>query len=238
MTLLYVFPHPDDESFGPAPGIAQEVREGHAVHVLTLTRGGATKERHRLGLSVEEMGDVRRHEMDGVARALGLDTLAVLDFPDGGMAALDPRTIEAAVRERIEAVRPDVLVTYAVHGNSVHPDHLVTHAVVKRVFCEMRAAGGPRRLALFTLVNGEMEGAAAHLRGTAPEEIGAKIHYTPEDRARAEAALACYVTYADVVAAHDPLGLMDRYGISFILFDEPRPEPALERLTDALPAAA
>ena len=45
MTLLYVFPHPDDESFGPGPALARQVREGHAVHLLTLTKGGATKVR-------------------------------------------------------------------------------------------------------------------------------------------------------------------------------------------------
>src|SRR5690606_8865113 len=88
LTFLYVFPHPDDESFGPAPAMARQVREGHAVHLLTLTRGGATKQRHRLGLSVEAMGEVRKREMDAVARTLGLDTLAVLDLPDGGLAAL------------------------------------------------------------------------------------------------------------------------------------------------------
>ncbi|MEM8600085.1 MAG: PIG-L family deacetylase, partial [Bacteroidota bacterium] len=38
MTLLYVFPHPDDESFCPGPAMARQAREGHAVHLLTLTR--------------------------------------------------------------------------------------------------------------------------------------------------------------------------------------------------------
>ena len=201
MTFLYVFPHPDDECFGPAPAIARQVREGHAVHLLTLTRGGATKQRHRLGLSVDEMGAVREREMRAVETQLGLASLVVLDLPDGGLAAMDPREIERPVEDRIRALRPDVVVTYDCYGNSGHPDHLVTHAVVKRVFCALRErAGGPRRLALFTLVNGEMEGAAGHLRGVPPETIGARVRYAPADRLVAQAALARYESYAQTIA--------------------------------------
>ena len=59
MRALYVFPHPDDESFGPAQVISKQVREGHEVYLLTLTKGEATRMRHRLGYSKEEMGAIR-----------------------------------------------------------------------------------------------------------------------------------------------------------------------------------
>ena len=49
MRILYIYPHPDDESFGPAGVMAKQRREGHEVHLLTLTRGGATRQRHRYG---------------------------------------------------------------------------------------------------------------------------------------------------------------------------------------------
>lgn len=237
MTLLYVFPHPDDESFGPAPAIARQVREGQAVHVLTLTRGGATKQRHRLGLSVDEMGAVREREMRCVARALGLASLTVLDLPDGGLADLDPRRVERAVEEAVERLRPDVLVTYAVFGNSGHADHLVTHAAVKRVFCALREAApetAPRRLALFALPENELEGAAPHLRGVDPARIGARVSFSDADRARAEAALACYETYAEVVRKHRPLEQVAA-GVAFELFGEPAREVPLESLTADLP---
>ncbi len=56
MRFLYVFPHPDDESFGPAAAMHAQLRAGHDVYLLTLTRGGATKQRHKLNLSVEADG--------------------------------------------------------------------------------------------------------------------------------------------------------------------------------------
>jgi LmbE family N-acetylglucosaminyl deacetylase len=233
MTILYVFPHPDDESFGPGPAIAKQRREGHAVHLLTLTEGGATTQRHRLGLSVEEMGDIRRKEMDCVADALDLSSLTVLDLPDGGLKHLDPRDIERVIEERVEAVRPDVLVTYAVHGISGHPDHLVGHAVVKRLFCRLRDEQpdlAPQRLAFFTLADGDDDmDRPAHLKSSDPNEIGCLVQFTEEDLKKGHAALDCYETYADVVEAHQPLDQVAD-GVAFVLFQEEHDAP-LDSLT-------
>ncbi len=63
MKILYIFPHPDDESFGPARAMSKQRRQGHEVYLLTLTRGGATKQRFKYGYSIEEMGEVRYREM-------------------------------------------------------------------------------------------------------------------------------------------------------------------------------
>ncbi len=235
-SILYVFPHPDDESFGPAPALARQVREGHAVHVLTLTQGEATRERHKHGYSKAEMGPVRAAEMEDVAEVLGLASLDVRTFPDGGLDDLDPTTLEAAIRARIEAVEPAVVVTYAVHGISGHPDHLVAHAVVKRAFCAVRAAGVPylRRLAFFTLDDAAAtDDRPAHLRGSPAEAIDAVVPFTDADLARAQDALACYRTYQDVVERHRPLDQVAD-GVAFACFGETH-NPRLTNLFAALP---
>lgn len=237
MTILYVFPHPDDESFGPGPAIAKQRREGHAVHLLTLTEGGATTQRHRLGLSVEAMGEVRREEMACVADVLDLSSLTVLDLPDGGLQHLDPRDIERVIEECIEAVRPDVLVTYAVHGISGHPDHLVGHAVVKRLFCRLRDERpdlAPQRLAFFTLAEYDDDtDRPAHLKSSDPDEIGCLVQFADADLEKGHAALDCYETYRPVVEEHQPLDQVRR-GVAFELFDEAH-ESMLDSLFDALP---
>lgn len=219
--VLYVFPHPDDESFGPAPVMARQRREGHAVHLLTLTKGEATTQRERLGFSKEKMGRVRREEMQGVAEALGLASLQVLDFADGGLGELDPRVLEGAVAARIREVQPAVVVTYAAHGVSGHRDHLVSHAVVKRAFCQLRADGADflRRLAFFTLPEEDATGRPAHLTGSPAALIDCVVDFAGEDRARAEDALACYETYRSVIEAHRPLDSVAG-GVRFELFQE------------------
>ena len=200
MRILYVFPHPDDESFTAGAAIAAQKRIGDDVCLLTLTRGGATKQRHRLGLSVEAMGAIRFQEMQAVARVLDLDDLTVLDLPDSGLKELDPREIEAVVREHAAKVRPDVLVTYAVHGISGFHDHLVSHAVVKRVFCEMRASGlGARRLALLTLAEELPGDTPIKVSISAEAEIDAVVETSEADREKGRQSLACYTTYKEVI---------------------------------------
>ncbi len=241
MRFLYIFPHPDDECFGPAPGMARQLREGHEVHLLTLTRGGATKQRHRLGLTVGEMGEVRLAEMRRVEEVLGLTGMEVLDLPDSGLAEIDPRLIEDVVREAILELVPDVVVTYAVHGISGFRDHLVTHAVVKRVYCELRDEApdrAPRRLALFTLAEEEEDAGDGPftLRTSPPDLIDAGIAISRSDLAKGLEALACYETYREVIERADPLG---RIGdtIWFELFEESH-APPLSSLEERLPPRA
>jgi N-acetylglucosamine malate deacetylase 2 len=238
-TLLYVFPHPDDESFGPAAAIARQRRQGHRVELLTLTRGGATKVRHGLGLSVEEMGAVREAEMRAMARELGLSGLTVLDLPDGGLAELDPRVIENVIREHALACRPEVVVTYAVHGISGFPDHLVTHAVVKRVWCELVGEEHPwlRRLALHTLESApESPGRGIRLSVSPASAIDCTVEVDDDDLAAQRRALDCYQTYQEVIQAIDPASITGRE-VHFELFGEVH-QPRLADLAASLPSRA
>ena len=98
MRILYVFPHPDDESFGPARAMATQRRKGHEVYLLTLTRGEATKVRHKIGWTLEQMGAARAREMQDVKTTLQLADMRVLDLPDGKLKELDPWSIEDAIR--------------------------------------------------------------------------------------------------------------------------------------------
>jgi LmbE family N-acetylglucosaminyl deacetylase len=203
MRILYVFPHPDDESFGPARAIAAQTRAGHDVALLTLTRGGATRERHKLGLSVQKMGEVRAKEMEQVAQILKLSDLTVLDFPDSGLKEMDPRVLEEAILRHIRTVSPDILVTYPVHGISGFHDHLVAHAVVKRAYTQLAESGGSpvRRLAFVTLTEEQARTASKRhsLSGSSSEEIDCLMTVTQEDMQTFRDALDAYVTYRDMI---------------------------------------
>jgi len=230
MRALYVFPHPDDESFGPAPAMAAQRRQGHEVHLLTLTRGGATKVRHDLGLTVEEMGEVRVKEMEAMARVLDLTSLTVLDLPDSGLKEMDPREIESAVARHVERLRASVLVSYPAYGISGFDDHLVTHAVVKRVFCELREKPDTylRRLAFTTLQEVPEGDRPVNLRASRPEDIDCAMPVTEGDREAQRRALDCYRSYQDVIARIDPAALSGDHQY-FEIFQE-RHQPPLDDL--------
>lgn len=203
MKVLYIFPHPDDESFGPAPAMSKQRREGHEVYLLTLTKGGATKQRHKYNHSVEEMCEVRYKEMLEVAKVLDLSGMNVLDLPDSGLKEMDPREIEKVIKEEIERIKPEVVVSYAVHGISGFHDHLVCHAVVKRVYVEMKE-NSPylKRLALFTLSK-EMAVSPGkfQLSFSTEDEIDCIIKVDEIDIENCMKALDCYVTFKETIDA-------------------------------------
>jgi len=234
-TLLYVFPHPDDECFGPAPALAQQRREGHEVHLLTLTRGEATTQRERLGYSKAEMAEARYQEMQDVATALDLSSLTVLEYPDGQLAELNPLMLEDKIAAHIHDTEPDVVVTYPVHGVSGHPDHLVTHSVVKRVVCALQSDGAPlpKRLAFFTLAPpADDADRPAHLRHSPTSLIDCIVSPSADDLDTARKALYCYETYRPVIEEHQPLRSVEE-GVSFELFGEAY-DPSLSSLVDDL----
>jgi N-acetylglucosamine malate deacetylase 2 len=203
MKILYIFPHPDDESFGPAPAMHAQLRQGHEVHLLTLTRGEATKQRFRLGVDKQEMGEIRYREMLCVEKTLGLSGMTVLDLPDNELKRMNPIEIEKVVEKHIDQLKPDVVVTYAVHGISGFEDHLVTHAVVKRVFCKLREEGAehPKRLALFTRMGEVITDGKFRLAISQEEDIKFVEQCSEEDMEKFHAALDCYETYKEVIEA-------------------------------------
>ncbi|KYH45989.1 PIG-L family deacetylase [Branchiibius sp. NY16-3462-2] len=138
--LLFVHAHPDDETLWNGVTIAHHALAGDDVHVATCTLGEEGEvippELEHLEGS-EDLADVRRAELSGALQVLGA-TGHLLGFRDSGMvgspAAADPRALvnnlaaaTAALRELIDELQPDVLVTYEQYGGYGHPDHIATH---------------------------------------------------------------------------------------------------------------
>jgi LmbE family N-acetylglucosaminyl deacetylase len=236
MRILYVFPHPDDESFGVGHVMHRQRRQGHEVYLLTLTRGGATRQRHRLGLSIEEMGEVRYREMLEVEQVLDLSGMTVLDLPDGALKEVDPRELERAVAAEVERLRPDVLVSYPAHGISGFHDHLVSHAVVKRAWVDLRERVDElRRLAFGTLNAEQAEEATAvfPLSSSTPGEIDCWIAVEEQDVDACRRALDCYVTFRETI---ERTGIKNHLfsNVPFEIFGESH-DPPLADLFEELP---
>jgi N-acetylglucosamine malate deacetylase 2 len=232
--ILYIYAHPDDESFGPSPVMKQQLQQGHEVYMLTLTRGGATKVRHKLGLTVEEMGEIRFKEMKKVEAFLGLTSMTVMNLVDGGLQEMDPREIEKIVADHIKMIKPQLIVTYPVHGVSGFHDHLVTHAVVKRVFMELKESGASylKRLAFITLPNKtdqvNIQGSFV-IKNSDPMLIDCEVHMTDKDVQVFKQSLSCYETYKEMIEKSGVVGMLgDR--MFFEIYKEDH-KPVLTDLT-------
>jgi N-acetylglucosamine malate deacetylase 2 len=213
--------------------MAAQRRQGNEIYLLTLTRGEATKVRHKFGWTLEQMGDARAREMLEVKKALDLTGLRVLTLPDGKLKELDPWVMEKVIREEILAIRPHVVITFPVHGISGFHDHIVCYAAVSRVYLELQSPERPwlQRLAFFTLATAPA-GVPWHVNITKSEEIDCTFDVTDVDMALWHKALDCYVTYRDVITES---GVHQVFGrdVQFEIFREDH-KPALGDLCEGL----
>ena len=67
---------------------------------------------------------VRTAEMEAALAVLGVTDHVWLDYPDGGVADVDPAEGTARVLEQIRRTRPDTILTFGPDGMTGHTDHI------------------------------------------------------------------------------------------------------------------
>lgn len=125
LTLLAIFPHPDDESLGMGAALARYGAEGVATHLLCTTRGErgwSGPEEENPGL--EALGRIREGELRCAAEQLRLTEVSLLDYIDGEVDQAQPARIIPAIVAHIRRIRPHVVVTFSPDGAYGHPDHI------------------------------------------------------------------------------------------------------------------
>jgi N-acetylglucosamine malate deacetylase 2 len=149
--VLAVVAHPDDESFGLGAIIGTMTLAGAAVHVLCYTRGEAST----LNQAGADLLRQRARELRQAGVALGVATVALLDYPDGRLAEVPAAELAAHVTGLAARYRPGGLLVFDDTGITGHPDHrAATQSAI-------RAA---RRLRLPVLAWALPAGIAARLR--------------------------------------------------------------------------
>lgn len=147
LSLMAVFAHPDDESFGIGGTLARYGADpGVRVILVCATRGEAGEISNPELASSERLGEVREQELHCACRTLGVEDLFFLDYRDSGMAGTaeneDPRALAQAEPDEavgkivayIRCERPDVVVTFDESGGYGHPDHIAIHHFAKAAF--------------------------------------------------------------------------------------------------------
>jgi N-acetyl-1-D-myo-inositol-2-amino-2-deoxy-alpha-D-glucopyranoside deacetylase len=145
-TLVAIFAHPDDESFGIGGTLAKYAHEGVAVHYLCGTRGESGTVDAEMMQGYESVADLRSHELECASRELGLAGVHYLGYRDSGMLGSEDNrhanslfaasTDEVAKRivAQVEALKPDVIITHDQFGGYGHPDHIKLHQATVRAY--------------------------------------------------------------------------------------------------------
>lgn len=140
--VLAVFAHPDDEVFCCGGTLAKYVAAGAEATILTATRGEAGQIRDASVATRATLGRVREAELRRAAACLGVQHVDLLDHVDGTLRDVDRAALTEEVAAAIEAVDPDVVITFGADGAYGHPDHIAIGEVTTAAFLDR--PGGPR----------------------------------------------------------------------------------------------
>jgi LmbE family N-acetylglucosaminyl deacetylase len=139
--LLYIYAHPDDESFGVAGVSRKYADEGVDIAIVTATRGDAGRAGEPPLCSREGLASRREAELREAARILGIAHVSVLDYHDKHLAEAAPDKIRRELVQTIRRHRPQVVVTFDPNGANLHPDHV---AISRFAGDAIAAADDPR----------------------------------------------------------------------------------------------
>ena len=121
-TILGIWAHPDDEAYLSAGLMARAVRNGSRVVCVTATRGeGGSMDEEKW--PPEHMGEVRTAELERSLDILGVREHFWLDLPDIDMDTGLPEDGYERVRDLVEDVRPDTILTFGPDGMTGHQAH-------------------------------------------------------------------------------------------------------------------
>jgi len=153
--ILLVFAHPDDESFTSGATVAKYVREKDCqIALLCATRGQAGKAGDPPLCSREELPFFRERELREAAAILGIQHVDVLDYEDGHLSEVPMEELIGHVASAIRKYQPQVVITFARHGISGHPDHTAICDAATQAVARLSETGSPvKKLYYCTIPN-------------------------------------------------------------------------------------
>ncbi|MCL5432954.1 MAG: PIG-L family deacetylase [Patescibacteria group bacterium] len=127
MKVIFVFAHPDDESFSSGGTIAYLTQNNVSVKLITATKGETGQVGDPPVTTKRKLGELREKELRNAAKVLGISQIYFLGFIDGTLHKIKPEVIAKKVLSILKREKPDIVVTFNEEGGSKHPDHIQIH---------------------------------------------------------------------------------------------------------------
>ncbi|MDP3988325.1 MAG: PIG-L deacetylase family protein [Candidatus Levybacteria bacterium] len=124
MKILFVFAHPDDESFSSGGTISKLAKAGVDVRLITATRGEKGQVGNPPLCKQEDLGKFREKELRCAAKILGVSQIYFLDYIDATLHSISKKEISDKILSILKVEKPDAVVTFNKEGGSRHPDHI------------------------------------------------------------------------------------------------------------------
>jgi LmbE family N-acetylglucosaminyl deacetylase len=139
--LLFIYAHPDDESFGVAGLARMHADAGADVALVTATRGEAGRPGEPPLCSREQLPARREAELRDAAQILGIGSVTVLDYLDQHLSEAPPAKIRLELITALRRHLPHIVVSFDPNGVNQHPDHI---AIARFAIDAITAASDPR----------------------------------------------------------------------------------------------
>lgn len=124
--LTCIYAHPDDETFSGGGTFAKYAAAGVRITIFCATDGDAGKTSGLKVASKQELGAIRRKELEAAARILGIQYIEPGGHPDGGLAAVNQDELIGQIVSHMRREKPHVVITFGPEGApNTHPDHKV-----------------------------------------------------------------------------------------------------------------
>ncbi|MDA1317279.1 MAG: PIG-L family deacetylase [bacterium] len=149
--LVAIFAHPDDEAFGPAGTIATYSKT-HEVSLICATRGEAGE--NSLDDKSRSIGEIREEELRASAKLLGVTHVYFLDYEDGSLCNNKYHDIADKVKNILDSIEPEILLTFEIRGVSGHLDHVAMAMITYYLFYKVPYA---KKLMSYVLMREETD---------------------------------------------------------------------------------
>ena len=140
-TLLYIYAHPDDESFLVAGTCCLYAQRGVRSVLVTATLGQAGKCGDPPICTPQQLPAVRRQELAEACGLLGIEGLHLLGHQDKKLCDAPLEEVRFRLVELIRRYRPEVVASFDPQGLNLHPDHIA----ISRFTSDAVAAAADRR---------------------------------------------------------------------------------------------
>ena len=123
-TAVFIYAHPDDETFGAAGTICLLRSKGWRVVLACATLGEQGKCGDPALCSREELGAVRARELREAAGVLDISSIHLLGYQDKALADVPRDEIRRKLVGILRAETPERVFTFDPNGFNAHPDHV------------------------------------------------------------------------------------------------------------------
>ena len=152
--LLISYAHPDDESFGLGAAIPKWIDDGIEVYLICATNGEVGVVPEELRGRYATTAELRLSELDCARQHLKFKEVDMLGYRDSGMPGSEtsrhpdslcyqwrnhPADVTARVKDILQRVRPQVVITFNRYGGYGHPDHIAIQRATTQAFEALRA---------------------------------------------------------------------------------------------------